>query len=501
MLLATGLAAGFVFYDLGWRSIWIDEATTWATASQHGSGLWFWLLHDGGNMLGYYTAMHLLIAIIGTSPFALRLVSALAYTATVPCGYFLLRRLFDWKAATAGAFLLAASSPVVFIGQQARGYTPAILFTTAAAWALSVAVLDRSVRAWIGFVACATAAAYMTLLAALAVLALLSALLAVRRSELEIRRVATSVAVLSALWAPLAVAAIRRGSGQLDWIQPLSWHGGQYSYQELTWQLTSSPRSAVLGIATCAGCALGATLLAWRLKRHGRSAPEVFGPALLVAWLAVPIITLVLISAVMTPVLSDRYVLPEIPAAGLLLGAVVTRIRPAPVGLALVAAVVVSRGLQVADTYGSQIENWDTTVNYVVAHHQQHDCAAFFVADGFTAFDYYYLRLPSLLRTLVDPVLPATSWESKNPYVLDPETFPPGTMTRIERACPRLWVVYTHTTTEAPGPGVPKYFAFKYLQLNHFRSQLETGGFRLRKTRYFVAVTVSLYVHPLPASP
>ncbi len=102
LLVAVALAAGLVFYDLGARSIWIDEATTWGTASQHGSSLWYWMLHDGGNMLGYYAAMHVLIPIIGSSPTALRVPSALCAVLTVPCGYFLLRRLFDGTAAVAG---------------------------------------------------------------------------------------------------------------------------------------------------------------------------------------------------------------------------------------------------------------------------------------------------------------------------------------------------------------------------------------------------------------
>jgi mannosyltransferase len=497
LALAIGLATGLVFYDLGRRSLWIDEGTTWGTASQHGASLWYWLLHDGGNMLGYYAAMHVLMPIIGSSPFALRFPGALCVVATVPCGYFLLKKLFDWQAGAAGALLLAASGPVVFFGQQARGYAPAILFTTASAWALAVAVIDRRRGAWIAFVITATIAAYMTLLATLAVLALLVALFLVRRDELEIRRVLISVGTLFALWTPLAIAAIRRGSGQLDWIQQLTLTGPN-SYQSNGMEIVSSQGNAVVATLTGAACLLGLGVLVFRLThRGGRSTTGAFPPGLLVAWVAIPLVTLMVITAVMTPVFSDRYIIPEVPAASLLAAAAITRIRWrwVPIGLVAVVALVVSRTMQTTSTYGWTIEDWVGTVNYVVANYQPHDCVGFFVADGFTTFDYYYLALPRPHVSLPDPVVPSTTWASKSPFVLDPETIAPPQLAHLETSCKRLWMVVTHASVEAPGPGVPRYFSYKYFVHKRFVKQLRDAHFVLSNTVGLVAVEVDLYTH------
>src|SRR5487761_1326972 len=47
VIVPTALAAALLLYDLGGRSLWLDEADTFTTASQHGSALWHWALNDG----------------------------------------------------------------------------------------------------------------------------------------------------------------------------------------------------------------------------------------------------------------------------------------------------------------------------------------------------------------------------------------------------------------------------------------------------------------------
>src|ERR1700733_11956012 len=58
VLIPTALAGGLVLYDLGSRSLWLDEGFTFAAASQHGAALLHAALRDGGNALSYYVGMH-----------------------------------------------------------------------------------------------------------------------------------------------------------------------------------------------------------------------------------------------------------------------------------------------------------------------------------------------------------------------------------------------------------------------------------------------------------
>src|SRR6202035_3587721 len=114
-----------------------------------------------------------------------------------------------------GTLVYVVSSPLVYWGQQARAYLPAVLFLVLAALALVVAVQDENGVAWVFFVASAVLAAYMLLLAALVVVAQIAALSVIGRRSLDVRRVLFAIGVIVLLWTPLLVIAVRQGSWQL----------------------------------------------------------------------------------------------------------------------------------------------------------------------------------------------------------------------------------------------------------------------------------------------
>src|SRR5215469_7341758 len=119
---AAALAIALCLIELTTRSLWLDEAATVAIASQHGSALWSAIAHDGGNMLGYYALLHVLIAWFGDGALVIRLPSVLAAGAAAGAVSLLGLRLFDRRVALAAAALTAVSLPLVFWGQNARGY-------------------------------------------------------------------------------------------------------------------------------------------------------------------------------------------------------------------------------------------------------------------------------------------------------------------------------------------------------------------------------------------
>ena len=61
----AALAILLCLISLTSRSLWLDEAATVAIAGQHGSALWSAIAHDGGNMLGYYALLHVVIGWFG----------------------------------------------------------------------------------------------------------------------------------------------------------------------------------------------------------------------------------------------------------------------------------------------------------------------------------------------------------------------------------------------------------------------------------------------------
>src|SRR5436305_591056 len=116
------LAAALCLYQLTTRSLWLDESATVAIASQHGGAFGTALAHDGGNMLGYYALLHVLIGLFGNGALVIRLPSAIATAATVAIVSALGLRLFDRRVALGAGLLGAVSLPLVFWGQDARGY-------------------------------------------------------------------------------------------------------------------------------------------------------------------------------------------------------------------------------------------------------------------------------------------------------------------------------------------------------------------------------------------
>ena len=90
----TALAAALCGYEISVRSLWLDEAAAVTIASQHGSALGAALAHDGGNMLGYYALLHVLIGAFGKGALVIRLPSLIGATATACVAGLLGLRLF-----------------------------------------------------------------------------------------------------------------------------------------------------------------------------------------------------------------------------------------------------------------------------------------------------------------------------------------------------------------------------------------------------------------------
>ena len=214
------LAAGLSFYEIGARSIWLDESASISIASQHGAALGTAMAHDGGNMLAYYALVHVMIEVFGNGIVALRAPSAIAAACTVGLVSLLAKRLFNRAVAFASGMLSAVSLPLVFWGQDVRAYSLMVALV-AASFLAFVALVDRepesrpSTLALCAYVLATTLAMYMSFVAVLVVPAQLLALVCHRR---RLRPVALGLVVSAFCCIPLAVLAHNRGSGQLFWV-------------------------------------------------------------------------------------------------------------------------------------------------------------------------------------------------------------------------------------------------------------------------------------------
>ncbi len=441
------LAAGLVALQLGTRSLWADEAATVAITAQHGSALWSAIAHDGGNMLGYYLVLHVVTGVFGHGSVALRLPSALATVVTVALvGTIGLRLLGRWVAAAA-ALIAAVSLPLVFWGQDARGYAPMITLVAASYLAFLV-LLDSRAGTRGGRLAVA-AYAISTLLAAYmgfaAVLVVPAQLLALVWRRERVRAAIAGAVVIAAGCVPLGVLAARRGVGQLFWVPPPNWHVAR---QTAVWLVSAGmpPNfhpTATTTLLLVVSLALVLFVAVTVLTAMLRGAPvSGYWPGLLaLLWLGVPLLFSLVESLAGQPILLFRNGLVTLPAVALLLAIALTHpALPRAVALGGVVALITLRALQLAPSYGATPENWKGAAHAVLAAARPGDCLVAYPLDSRTAFGYY---VPPGTRS-PEPVWPRDPWGTLRPHIEQYRVPSPARLRAIDSSCPRLWLVSSH---------------------------------------------------------
>lgn len=470
---AALLALGLCLYELSTRSLWLDEAATVAIAGQHGAAFGAALARDGGNMLGYYALIHVLMGSFGHGVFVIRFPSAMFAALTTACTAALGLRLFDRRVAALAGALSAISLTLVYWGQDARGYS-AMVALIAASFLAFLAVIEPGAgwRPWLAYVALTTAAVYAGLEAVLVIPAQLVALGWRREPR---RRVAVAMALIGACCLPLAVLAASRGSGQLFWVPPpglrvlhqvvqaLSSSGLQPSFYTSTG--TALMILILLLLAAAAVRTVGAI-------RSGRSASS----ALVLSWLLVPAILAALESIFGQSIFQARYLLVSLPATPLLVAwTLADRRLPRMLSGILTAGVLTLQALQLAPAYGVSSENWRAATAHVTSRTRADDCIAFYPSDNRQAFRYYLHSSAAAPR----PILPALPWQRVRPFVEDYAILPPRAVAQLPARCGRVWLVASH---EGRVGGPPVSAA------NYRRFMVLTAGLR---RLYPSAVTVS----------
>jgi mannosyltransferase len=465
VVVAPGLlAAALCFVGITARSLGFDESATVAIVSQHGAALRHGIAHDGGNMAGYYVLLHALVSVFGNGLLVLRLPSALGIAVAAAVTSLLGLRLFDRRAALIAGLLTALSVSLVFWGQSARSYALLVTFASASFMAF-VALVDlpgggRTRRggwmAWLGYVLFSALAMYMSLMAALVVVAQLATFRWWWR-----RRgwaVVSALLTIGVACIPLVLLAIARGSGQLSWVSSPGFPDVEQVLEAITGaglqpSIRATATTLLLLWLTVAGLLVIAAVIGVALRRNG-TRREMFGPSLLLSWLVVPVLLAWVESLVAQPLFLPRNLLYGVPAAALLLACAITRRRLAPaIALSCLVVLVALRALQVAPTYGVSPEDWRGATAFVLQRGQPGDCVAFYPSDGRMAFQYYLASGVGGRHTLVPrPVLPAAPWNRVVTYIEDYVAPPPTAVSQLPASCPRLWFISTHQGRRGGSP-------------------------------------------------
>ncbi|MEP6843051.1 MAG: glycosyltransferase family 39 protein [Pseudolysinimonas sp.] len=349
-------------------SPWYDEAATISATTRTLPEL-FALLQNVDAVHGvYYTLMHFWLGLVGFSPFALRLPSAVAVGLTAAALVVLMRRLASRRTALVAGLVFCLLPRVTWMGTEGRSYALSTLLAVAltlvflGAWGWGARDRRQRSLAWITYGVLAWIACTSYLYLALLVVAhgVTALLLAAHQQDRPTRR-GLSGWLLAATGAALAGLSLVidevQQSRQVDWIGPLDastlkhvlvsqWFLGNTTFAWIGWSLV------LIGIAT-----LVAPLLRGRRLPTG----SVRLMAVVLPWMIVPPALLLLATAVATPLYSARYLTFGVPTVAILIAVAFTAPRRfwiAAAGLLLCVTLTVPSYLHQRSENAKQNSSW-----------------------------------------------------------------------------------------------------------------------------------------------
>lgn len=157
LVLLTFIGLVLRLYNLGFNSIWLDEASTYGIAK--GSFLEIWQVTAGGefNPPLFHWAEHGML-VFGTGEFVLRFIPALLGVLTIPVMYWVASEFLDRNAGIIAAALMTFSPFHIFYSQEARAYTMMLFFVALALLFYLKALKTDSTLTWVVFGVCSALA-------------------------------------------------------------------------------------------------------------------------------------------------------------------------------------------------------------------------------------------------------------------------------------------------------------------------------------------------------
>ena len=402
LLVATAVAAGLAFYDLGAKSLWRDEATSVTLARLDWPSLWRAIAPEEANGGLYYILLHCWMA-IGTGESAVRALSAVLAVASVPVVYALGGRFFGRDHAAVAALLLAVNAFFIRYAQEARGYTLALLLVAAASY-LFVRAMDLPTTGnWAVYALVGALSVYAHFFAGL-VLAVhfVFALRSAGARSVPRGTAVGTFALIGVLGSPLLIPVLT--VSHLKWIERPSLPDLAGAFQSLTG--AGGPSLLIAYFLVCC-----AALVAGFPRRKANAGKSVHWQyAFLLAWLFLPVLGSFLFSILVKPIFTPRYLIVSLPPLVLMAAAGVLSLRQRwlRAGTLVVLVALSARGL-VAWYTGYPKENFRAATAYIVKQAEAGDVIVFHSMGTRAPFD-YYLRALHAEAKAPQPVRPSAPW-------------------------------------------------------------------------------------------
>lgn len=362
---AMVVAAVLVAWQVGDKSFWIDEGHSFRLVNRPLPDVLWRITHWELNQGPY----HLLLAVwarVFDSDGGLRLLSGVFVVATVPVLYATGRRLVGASAAAIACLLLATNSLVVEWGQQVRGYSLALLLTTASCLLLLRALERPTLTRIVLYGVVSGLGVYTHFFVALVVVAQLLTLAVVKPVP---RRVLIGAAVTVGLIAAPAGLYVATASGDpLRWVSRPDLAG----LVEQLGLLAGGKRPALLLVGVVA--LVGIVVAVRRILPDPRSL-ESWRLVFLIAWLVVPVVATLAVTYTVKPLFVARFLIVIEPALALLVAYGVVNLPARWLSAVALVALLLLPVRYLTIWYDKVGEDWRAAVAEVQAEAQPGDVA------------------------------------------------------------------------------------------------------------------------------
>lgn len=410
LVVALLLGGALRLYRIGTESFWIDEVFTVRVATERSlRQLVFELPQTEPHPPLYNVFMWGWIRVVGTSPGAVRLSSALFAIATIPLVYVLVQRIFDRWTAGIVTICFALSPLQIWYAQEARMYGPLVFLTILSFIAFFRMAESYTHRRAAAYVLTATLLGYLHIFGFFVILAQAMAWFIRRRftepgvSHSGILGVYTVIGVLTAPWTGLLADRMllrpsRYPPDPSGWLGPPGFTHlreavslfafGSTRHSEPYQVLTHPSEALLVVVAVCFVYAIGY----YQLRSLGAERWRLIVVGL---WLLVPIVVPFVLSFLVRPMFELRYIVVSAPAFLILMGRGIRAIRYEHVRIVLVLLVITGLLIPLPSYYGEATkDDWETAAGIVSEQATEDDVV--FVIPGWTwygdsgAFAYYY---------------------------------------------------------------------------------------------------------------
>jgi len=369
--IAFGVAAALIALTGSWiPSLWGDEAASLLSAKWPLGSLFMMLGHVDAVHGTYYVLLHLWIGLVGTSPFAIRLPSAIAVGVGAAVLVWMCGRLGTMRLAIIAGVVTAVLPRLTYAGEEARAYAfdAAIAAVLCAVVAEIVLRRERTRRLWIAYAVVLAAGTYMFLYVALMAVAIGVFLLLFPDLRRQLRAWAFGTAAAFVAASPVIVFALLE-RGQVAYLA----HRTEVTAQSVlvqmwfwTWPFAVAAWALIL-------VAIAAAVL--RIRRRREPAEQTDSRVLLAAlaacWLVIPVGLLVASSPVIAG-FTARYGTFAVPAAAVLMAcgidALSRRVWQSVAATAVVVALAVPVWTSQRTAYAMNQSDWDAIAATVHAH-------------------------------------------------------------------------------------------------------------------------------------